>query len=304
MTSISRRDFVTLSARLAAVLGLGARSVPALADTLADMATGRAPVLWLQGQSCSGCSVSLLDSEPITVGRLVTKFIGLQFHQTLSGASCQQAVQLVNEVIQRGGYVLVVEGTVPAGMPAACRFGDEPFSEQVVRAARNATAVLAVGSCATWGGIPAAEGNPTGAVSVPVHLKNAGVAKPTILIPGCPAHPDWIVGTIAHFIRFGLPPLDAAGRPQAFFSKTVHDQCPRFSDYERERFAAKFGDDGCLFKLGCVGFNTRADCTLRGWNGGVNHCIAAHAPCVGCAGPAFARAKAFPIYRKNEGGAA
>ncbi len=277
-------------------MGLGLAAARPMAEALAEMAQGRAPVLWLQGLSCSGCSVSLLNSESITPDKLLTEYISLLFHQTLSAATGHTAVEAVNGAIERGGYVLVVEGAVPGSMPRACVFGEEPFPEQVLRAARKAKAVLAVGTCATNGGIPAAENNPTGAVGIAEYLASQHVDTPCILIPGCPPHPDWMVGTIAHLVGFGLPALDAAGRPKAFYAQTVHDQCPRYSDYERQKFASAFGQDGCLFKLGCVGPITHADCSLRAWNGGVNYCVRAGAPCIGCASPQFARKADFPIY--------
>jgi hydrogenase small subunit len=229
----------------------------------------------------------------------VTEYIHLVFHQTLSTATGRVAVDAVNQAIARGGYLLCVEGAVPAGMPEACRFGEEFFGAQLVRAAAAAKAVVAVGTCATFGGIPAAEGNPTGAVSVPNHLAKAGLKTPTVAVPGCPAHPEWLVGTLAHVVKFGLPALDGLGRPKAFFSRTVHDQCPRFADYERERFAGALGEPGCFFKLGCQGPITRADCTLRQWNGGANFCIRAGAPCIGCAGQNFVAKAGFPLLTRQ-----
>jgi hydrogenase small subunit len=177
--------------------------------------------------------------------------------------------------------------------------GHEPFAKQLQRAAANAQAIIAQGTCAVYGGVAAAEGNPTGAITIPAFLQKEGINKPLINLPGCPTHPDWIVGTLAHVIKFGLPQMDAENRPTMFYSRLVHDQCPRFADYEREKFAKTFGDEGCLFKLGCMGPNTHADCTLRQWNGGTNTCIRAGAPCVGCAGKGFAAARAFPMYRKG-----
>jgi hydrogenase small subunit len=177
--------------------------------------------------------------------------------------------------------------------------GNEPFTKQVIRAADKATAIIAVGTCAAFGGIPAAENNPTGALSVPDFLKKEGVSKPTISIPGCPVHPDWLVGTLVHVLKFGIPALDDSGRPKMFFSRLVHDQCPRFADYEREKFARKFSDEGCLFKLGCLGPNTHSDCTNRLWNSGTSYCIKAGAPCIGCTSKAFAGKASFPFFRKN-----
>jgi hydrogenase small subunit len=295
MERMTRRSFLELGARLSALLGLGAAQVPQLAGALEDLAR-RTPVLWLQGQSCSGCSVSLLNSDPLGADRLLTEYISLTFHQTLSAATGEVAVRAVDRAIGAGDFILAVEGAVPEGMPRACLFGHETFKEQLTRAARAAKAVLAVGTCAAYGGIPAGENNPTGSMAVPAYLAKAGVKTPAILVPGCPAHPDWLLGVVVHVLRFGIPPLDGGGVPRAYFSRLVHDQCPRFADYEREKFAAGFGDEGCLFRLGCQGPLTRADCNLRGSNSGINSCIRAGAPCIGCASPHFLPEVAYPLY--------
>jgi hydrogenase small subunit len=299
MNSLSRRSFFELSAKVCAAMGLGAAAIPRLAEAAEELASGNAPVLWLQGQSCTGCSVSLLDAEAVAPVQLLTRYISLCFHQTLSGATGHQAVDTVNKMIAAGGYVLVVEGAVPAGMPRACGFGGEPFGAQLVRAAKAAKAVLAVGSCASFGGIPAAENNPTGAVSAARYLKDQGVSTPAVLLPGCPCHPDWLLGTVTHILKLGVPPLDELGRPKAFYSRLIHDQCTRFADYERERFATTFGEEGCLFKLGCLGPITHTDCSLRLWNGGVNACIRAGAPCIGCGGEQFAAKANLPFVTKK-----
>lgn len=292
---MNRRAFLEVSSRLAVLMGLAPCATPRLAQALEQIATGAAPVLWLQGQSCSGCSVSLLNSALPGPAALLTEYINLLFHQTLSAATGHTAVEAVNQVVAQGGYLLCVEGAVPAAMPQACHFGEEPFGPQLLRAAAKARAVLALGTCAAYGGVPAAEGNPTGAVSVPQYLTDHGVETPILRIPGCPVHPEWLVGTLAHVLKFGLPALDAEGRPKAFFSRLVHDQCPRFADYERERFASAFGEPGCLFKLGCLGVTTQADCNLRLWNGGTNACIRAGAPCIGCAAKDFVARSHFPL---------
>jgi hydrogenase small subunit len=294
MNEMNRRSFLELSARLGALMGFSACATPQLAGALEEMASGATPVLWLQGQSCSGCSISLLNTENPGPAALLTEYINLVFHQTISAATGAGAVDAVNKAIAQGGYLLCVEGAVPADMPRACHFGEELFGAQLLRAARAAKAVVAVGTCAAFGGIPAAEGNPTGAVGVPKFLTNHGVNTTTVSVPGCPAHPEWVVGTLAHVLKFGLPALDALGRPKMFFSRVLHDQCPRFADYERENFASAYGEPGCLFKLGCLGPNTFADCTTRAWNGG-NSCIQAGAPCTGCAGRDFVARTTFPL---------
>lgn len=297
--SMNRRDFLKLGALLAASMGLGATAVPTLADGLEKLSLGETPVLWLQGLACSGCSVSFLNSDEPGPAELLTQYINLLFHCTLSTATGEVAMGVVNNVIARGDFFLVAEGALPATMPEACIMGEKPMNDWMVAAAKQARAILTVGTCASFGGIPAAENNPTGAVSVPEYLGSKGVAKPTIRLPGCPVHPDWVVGTLAHLLSFGMPELDTKGRPLMFFERTLHEQCPRFADYERERFAHTFGDPGCLFELGCVGPRTHSDCPSRLWNNRTNFCIQAGAPCVGCAAPEFAREARFPMYTKG-----
>ncbi len=299
MEKMTRRAFLALGARTAALFGLSAAAGPGLARALAGMADGSAPVIWLQGQSCSGCSVSLLNSEAPGPAELLTDYIHLLFHGTLSAATGATAEEVVAKSVEQGGYYLVFEGAVPLGMPTACAMGGKPVADLLDRAARGARAVLAVGTCASFGGIPAAENNPTGAVSVPDFLRGRGFPGKIARLPGCPCHPDWVVGTLAHIIRFGMPQLDELNRPTAFYGRIIHDQCPRFSDYEREKFAAKFGDEGCLFKLGCLGPETRADCSSRLWNGGINYCVRAGGPCIGCASEHFALTAGFPFYTKD-----
>ena len=298
MDAINRRAFLKASARLSVLLGLGASAIPRVAEALEELSQGLAPVLWLQGQCCSGCSVSLLNSEAVKPVKLLTRYISLGFHQTLSAATGSQAVEVVNKIISQGGYILIAEGTVPAKMPLACTFGDEPFAEQFARAARKAKMILTAGTCSSYGGVPAAENNPTGAMNVPAFLKSQGIDVPVIRVPGCPIHPDWLVGTVVHALKFGLPPLDGQGRPLAYFAKSMHEQCPRFNDYEREHFAKTFSDDGCFFKLGCAGPITYTDCNVRGWNGGANSCIRAGAPCIGCGGENFCAKADFPLITK------
>jgi len=300
MPNFTRRDFLELGAKMAALLGLGSSALPGIAQALEVLSSDNPPILWLQGQSCSGCSVSFMNSENPGPGALLTRYISLLFHSTLSTATGDVGMDIVHRSINRGGYFLVVEGSMPQGMPEACKMGHQPITELVARAAANAKTVITIGTCASFGGIPAAQNNPTGAVSVPDFLEKKGIATPVIRLPGCPSHPDWVVGTLVHVLKFGAPELDDRQRPKMFYSQLIHDQCHRFADYERENFAEHFSDSGCLFKLGCVGTNTYADCTLRFWNSRTNSCIPSGAPCIGCASEEFAANASFPFYRKSE----
>lgn len=299
MEGFTRRDFLKLGAQMATLMGLGTTAVPTLAAGLEELATEGLPVLWLQGLSCSGCSVSLLNADAPTPADLLTRYISLLFHPTLSTATGTTAMDAIDKTIKTGKYILVLEGAIPAGMPRACRLGERPYPGVVAAAATAARAVVALGSCAAFGGIPAAENNPTGAMGVSAFLKQQHIDTPVISLPGCPAHPDWVTGTILHVHRFGVPKLDAEGRPAMFYSRLVHDQCPRYSDYEREQFARWPGDEGCLFKLGCLGAVTHADCPVRGWNSHANTCVLAGSPCIACAGESFARRQSVPFYTLN-----
>ena len=297
MPNLTRRTFLKAGGSLAALMGLGGCAATAVAQALKDLATGNAPVLWLQGQSCSGCSISLLNTENPGPLELITETISLKFHQTLSAVTGSAAGDVVDTwTKQKGQYILIVEGSIPAGMPTACMVGGKPLADQVAAAARNARLVLTAGTCASYGGIPAAKGNPTGAVSVPDYLAARKIETEFIRIPGCPAHPDWVFGTLVHVLKFGMPKLRDDRRPDMFFAKMLHDNCVRRGDYERDRFAERLGEDGCLFRLGCRGPNTRADCTKRLWNGGANSCIHSGGPCTGCAGDSFAADPAMPLY--------
>lgn len=299
MNTFTRRDFLKLAGQMSAVMGLSVGVNPQIASALEHLVSKKSKVLWIQAQSCSGCSISMLNSEEPGPAQLLTQYISLLFHQTLSAATGQVAISTLEQVIEQGDYILVVEGSIPAAMPEACTIGHKPVADVVLQAAQNAKAVVSLGTCAAFGGIPAAEGNPTGAISVTEHLRKKNVATPVINIPGCPSHPDWLVGSLVHISKFGIPPCDSKGRPKMFFSKTNHDQCPRYSDYERGAFASNFSEDGCLFKLGCLGVITKADCTIRLRNGGTNSCINSGAPCLGCTSPIFANKKSLPFYREN-----
>lgn len=300
MKKINRREFIQFSGKIAALLGLNASGVVKVSEALAQIQNGTAPVLWLQGQSCSGCSVSLLNSEDPNPARLLTQYLSLKFHSTLSTSSGELSMETIFGTIDEGGYLLVVEGSIPTKILKACKVGEHYFTDLVKTSAKKANAVIAVGTCAAFGGIPAAENNPTGAQSVGDFFRDNAINVPLINIPGCPVHPDWVTGTLVHALKFGLPELDGKKRPKQFFSKLIHDQCPRFADYERERFAENFSEPGCLFKLGCQGPITHADCTTRLWNGGTNTCINAEAPCIGCASEFFAKKVSFPFYRNDQ----
>ncbi len=296
---IDRRQLLKMAATMSAAFGISNFPEP-VAAALKKISPSKVPrLVYLQGQSCTGCSISLLQAESPSPLAMITEYSKLSFHADLSATSGKQALELIEKYIsgQAGEYFLAVEGAVPAGMPDACVIGDRPFADYLERAASTMSGVVAVGTCASHGGIPAAEGNLTGAVSVGEYYKRINKKVLLIDIPGCSVHPDWVWHTIVHLVKVGLPELKD-GMPRLFFDKKVHEICPRYHDFQEEIFAEKLGEKGCLFKLGCLGPDTFADCPTRWWNGGQTWCIDANAPCIGCASPMFASKKDFPFYRK------
>jgi len=249
------------------------------------------PVIWLQGQSCAGCSVSLLNSVHPDIAEVLTQTINLEFHSNVMAAAGDKALSMFERAIsnQRGEFVLVAEGSFPTGSGGNfCAIGErdgKPITslEWVQRLGGAAKATLAVGACAAYGGIPAANGSPTGAKPFSGVIPNAAF----INIPGCPAHPDWIVGTIGHVLLFGIPELDEYKRPKMFFSKTVHDNCERRSYFDSGIFAEDYSGEGCLIGLGCKGPESYCDAPIRGWNNHVNWCARSGGPCIGCTQPTF-----------------
>lgn len=305
MRELTRRDFLKLCAGSVAAVSLSQALLPELARALP--ARGNPPVLWIQGASCTGCSISLLNSVHPGVKEILTEVISLKFHPNISAAAGDLALEVLEETKEKGGFYLVVEGAVPTKENGAyCTVGERQgrpvtFLERVRELGEKAVAVLAVGTCAAFGGIPAADPNPTGCKGVGQVLKEAGVATPVVNVSGCPPHPDWVVGTLSHLLLFGEPPeLDQFGRPKLFFGKLVHDNCPRRQYFDNSKFARNFSEPGCLLELGCKGPLAHCDSFDRHWNGGVSWCIKAGAPCIGCTEAKFPDC-ATPFYERMPG---
>lgn len=304
MGKITRRDFIKISSYITAYFGLSSSYTKVFAQGFTKLKSGTPKILWLQAQSCSGCSVSFLNANGPYIQQIVTELASIMFHPTISAAQGEDALKIIEHVKKENfPFILVIEGSIPLHMPKACMLGEKPFEEEVLPLIKKAKYVLAVGSCATYGGIPAAQGNDTGAVGIKDFMEKRGIDYHDKLIncPLCPTHPDSIVGTLAYLAGKGYPEVDDnLLTPKMFYAHSVHYNCPRYHYYEKGIFALKFGDEGCLFKLGCLGPLSYTTCPWRQWNGGVNWCVRAAAPCIGCSHPYFARFKDFPFYRKRE----
>lgn len=246
-------------------------------------------VLWVQGTACSGCSVSFLnrlaEQAPLTAGDVLLDVALLGHHPTLMAAAGELAIEAAEEIYDQGSYLLVVEGGIPTAMDGATCPGwpvggvELTFAQAVTRFAERAAAIMAVGTCASWGGVAAAAPNPTGVVGTKAHTGRA-----TLNIPGCPAHPDWIVwGMMQLFDQVPIE-LDADGRPFVLFANRIHDVCARLN---APRVKAYGIEGGCVQPLGCRGQMAWAPCPSTLWNGRRNWCVDANAPCIGCSEPTF-----------------
>lgn len=290
---ISRRDFLKLCGASAGALGLSLIDLGRLREVLAN--PNGPKVLWLQGSACTGCSVSFLNristTAPLTAADVLINSINLIYHPNLMSLAGDSAVAELQKVYQARGYISVFEGGVPTNFGGnACwpyTYGgkDVTMQQAVTDLASRASGILCVGTCAAFGGIPAAPPNPTGVKSV-----SAATGKTTINIAGCPPHPDWIVWAVAQLLLKNTIALDSYGRPTTLFNRTVHDRCPREEYDETSTFGV---DRRCLRELGCRGPETRANCPQVLWNGGTNWCIDANAPCHGCTSPTFPDAQPF-----------
>jgi hydrogenase small subunit len=260
-------------------------------------------VLWLQGMSCTGCSISLLNADEPGPLEIVTQMISIVFHPNLSAAQGKLAMETIDKLIAEGNYYLVLEGAIAPKMPESCLLGGRPLTDMLPTAIQKADLVITAGSCAAFGGVPGAEGNPTGAIGLKEFMESKGLPVQNRLVncPGCPIHPHTLIAVLAYAAGIGYPKVDPELlTPEMICKHSVHDDCPRFHSWQKEIFAEHFGDEGCLFKLGCLGPLSRSNCSLRQWNGGVNWCIRAGAPCIACTSHEFAKKKAFPFYRKGE----
>ncbi len=287
---VSRRSFLKFCTAMASLMALPPGAAQAMAAALGQ--TKRQSVIWLSFQECTGCVESLTRSFDPTLEQMIFEMVSLDYQETLQAASGEAAESARAEAMKSsyGKYLLIVDGSIPTkdGGVYSTVAGVSNY-DRLIDAAKGAAAIVAVGTCSSYGGIPHANPNPTGAVSVSDIIKD----KPVMNVPGCPPIPSVIAGTLAYFVTYGkLPELDHIGRPKVFFADTIHDRCYRRPFYDQGKFAKTFDDEGarngwCLYELGCKGPTTYNACATLKWNGGVSYPIESGHGCLGCSEPNF-----------------
>ncbi|MFY9844824.1 MAG: hydrogenase small subunit [Terriglobales bacterium] len=288
---VSRRSFVQLCSMLMATapMGLALTSKKSVFEVAAAIGkTKRPSVIWLHFQDCTGCTETLLRQSTPDVASLILDVISLDYHETLMAASGAQAEAALKSAIadNEGKFVLVVEGSIPMKDDGVyMELSSKPAVKVLREVAAKSAAVIAIGSCASWGGVPSADPNPTGAVGVSSIITD----KPVVNLPGCPPNPLNLMGVVLEYVTMGkLPELDDIGRPKFAYERVIHENCPRRAHFDSGRFVTAFGDEGhrkgwCLYKMGCKGPITHAACSTRHFNE-IADCwpIGAGIPCMGC----------------------
>ncbi len=285
---MSRRSFLQFSAAMAAALALPAAYAPRIARAVE--AAPRIPVIWLRGQSCGGDTEAMLRSADPSVSSLLLDVLSVEYHESLLATAGADAELARTAAMDRypNGYIAVVEGAIPTGSGGAfCLVGGRPMADIAREVCDGALATIALGSCAFDGGAPGAGGGVTDAGGVRQVVTDARL----VTLPGCPVNVVNLTATIVHYLAVKqLPPADLMGRPLFAYGGLIHNQCERRPHFEFGEFALTWGDEGaqkgwCLYKLGCKGPETMANCPTARYGDGVSWNVRAGAGCIGCTMP-------------------
>ncbi len=286
-------------------------------------------ILWTsEGMSCDGDTVSVTAAmqpslEDVVLG-VIPGLPKVHLHNKVLAYSLGgQEFMAAFHQAARGEldpFVLVVEGSIPnedikaegywAAMGNDPRTGDPiTLCQWIDRLAPHAFAVVAAGTCATYGGIHAMAGNPTGSMGLADYLGwnwRSKMGLPIVNVPGCPVQPDNMTETLLYLLyqAAGLAPmipLDEQLRPTWLFGKTVHEGCDRAGYYEQADFANEYGSPKCLVKIGCWGPVVNCNVTKRGWMDGIGGCPNVGGICIACTMPGFPD-KFMPFMDEPPGG--
>lgn len=282
---VKRRTFLKFCTLTAAAMGFDFAMVPKIVHALETKP--RIPVIWLHGLECTCCSESFIRSSHPIAQDIVLNMISLDYDDTLQAAAGHQVEEIRKKVMKDhpGKYILAVEGNAPTKDGGVyCTVAGQSFLDILRETAKDAMAVIAWGSCASYGCVQAAYPNPTGAT--PVH--ELITDKPVINVPGCPPIADVMTGTLTYILTFGrMPELDRIGRPLMFYQQRIHDKCYRRAHFDAGQFVEKWDDEcarlgWCLYKMGCRGPMTYNSCPTIKWNKRVSFPIGSGHGCIGC----------------------
>ncbi len=287
----TRRELLKWATVMTVTLGL-----PPFFDTRVARAArlaNRQVLVWQELQSCTGNSEALLRNTNPDIDTIVLDMLSLEYMEVLMAPSGYAAEEQLRETIEkhRGRYLAVFEGSLPLE-ENFLTIGGRSGLESAREIARHARAIVNAGTCAAYGGIPAARPNPTGAVGVGEFLKKEGIYTPIINLPGCPVNSVNVVGALLEMLMFGRPPeLDAFGRPVWAYGIRIHDKCERRGNFDAGEFVEGWNDvaglkkASCLYKVGCKGPFTYNNCGQVRFNNGTSWPVQAGRGCIGCSEP-------------------
>ena len=317
---VSRRTFMKYCMGMSAMMAIPISLMPRLAE--AALLSPVTSVVYLSFQECTGCLESLVNVFPNTqyktdsIENIILTALSLDYSETLMAPSGFQAEKSRADAIAKKNYVLVVDGAIPDDKAGAGFFiqSGKTGLQLLKAAATNAAVVVSVGTCASFGGLPAAKGpdhknpagprvSPTRAISIQAALKSFGgtyATKKVVNVSGCPPIAEVIAGTLIYWIlNKQAPELDSNLRPKMFYGETVHEECYRKEFFEDGLFVNSFDDAGarkgyCLLNMGCKGPVTHNACTTLKWNQGTGYPMQAGHGCLGCSEPGFWDKEAIP----------
>ena len=287
---ISRRDFLKFCSVMTGALALPMRYAPKIVKALEQ--TQRPALVWLEFQDCAGNTESALRASHPTFSDIILDLLSWNYHETLMAPAGAAAEKSLYDTVsqQKGQYLAVVEGSIPLAYGGIhCTIGGRSAIDIAQQVCGSAYATIAAGTCASFGGIPAANGGVTGAVSVAQAMPGLNL----INLSACPMNGANLAATIVYWLTFKeLPPTDELNRPLFAYGDRIHDACPRRAHYDAGQFVEEWGDEGhqqgwCLYKMGCKGPATNYNCPQIQWNDGTNWPIGVGHGCVGCAQPNF-----------------
>ena len=288
---VSRREFMAFCTTMAAALSLPDSVAAQIARAVTK--TEKPVLVWLEFQDCAGNTESFLRASRPTAAEIVLDALSIDYHETIMAAAGAQAEEnLARTVKDRAGqYIAIVEGSIPTGANGAfCTIGGRAALDIAREVCGGAAATIAIGSCAAFGGLPAAAPNPTGALAVADAVPGL---KTLINLPACPANAENLTALIVHYLTFQRwPALDQYRRPLFAYGKAIHDNCERRAHFDAGQYVEAWGDEGhragyCLYKMGCKGPVAFQNCPNVRWNSGTNWPIGCGHPCIGCSEPAF-----------------
>jgi hydrogenase small subunit len=271
-------------------------------------------ILWITAAlGCDGDTISMTAATQPSIEDLVLGAIPgipkVRLHNPFLAYEVGAEFLRVFDLAAQGKidpFILVIEGSIPnehnktegywASLGTNAETGQPILTcDWIDRLVPHAWAVIAAGTCASYGGIHAMQGNPTGCMGLPQYLgerwrSRAGI--PIVCVPGCPVQPDNMTGTLLHLLYHAaghapMIPLDECLRPTWFFGSTVHEGCDRGGSYEQAQFTDEYGSPACIVKLGCWGPVVECNVGKRGWMAGIGGCPNVGGICIGCTMPGF-----------------